>query len=219
MIDPWRTPVTSDVDALRAAAGVPPRTPVGLIGHSIGGLAVLRWALTRPAEVSRLILVDSSLPSETGWQPFYPGQRGDQATRSVVRFLGQVGVPQTVGTTVRRLSIRFGSTANRDPLSKATAKERYGGQDSWLIFWDELSASWELAAEVAKLVDAPVDGLPPTTFLVATGGMNRFTAKSWLDGHEKLAATLGASLEVLPDSEHLVHLDRPDAIASAVRRR
>ncbi|WP_427888074.1 alpha/beta fold hydrolase [Kribbella sp. GL6] len=218
VIDPWRTPVTSDVDALRAAARVPLGVPVGLIGHSIGGLAVLRWALTRPGEVSRLVLVDSSLPSETGWQPFYPGQRGDQATRSVVRFLGQVGVPQVVGPTVRRLSVRFGSTSNRDPLSRATAKERYGGQDSWLLFWDELSASWELAAEVAKLVSAPVSTAPPTVLLVATGGMARFTAKSWLSGQQELATTLGATLEVLPDSEHLVHLDRPDAIAAAVRR-
>ncbi|HZX08807.1 alpha/beta hydrolase [Kribbella sp.] len=218
VIDPWRTPITSDVDALRAAACVPPGVPVGLIGHSIGGLAVLRWALTRPGEVSRLVLVDSSLPSETGWQPFHRGQRGDQATRSVVRFLGQVGVPQLVGTTVRRLSVRLGSTSNRDPLSGATAKERYGGQDSWLRFWDELAGSWPLAAEVAELLARPIDNIPPTTLLVATGGMTRFTAKSWLTGQQKLAATLNASLEVLPDSEHLVQLDRPDAIAAAVRK-
>ena len=217
VIDPWRTPITSDVDALRAAAGVPPDAEVGLVGHSIGGLAVLRWALTRPHEVTRLVLVDSSLTSETGWRPFYPGRRGDRVVRSVVKVLARIGVPQLLGPAVRRLIVRLGSTANHDPLSRATAKARYGGRESWLLFWDELAGSWELAAEVTKLVAAPVGAIAPTALLVATGGSSRFTAKGWLAGQQKLADLLGATVEVLKDSAHLVHLDRPDAIAQAVR--
>jgi pimeloyl-ACP methyl ester carboxylesterase len=85
-----------------------------------------------------------------------------------------------------------------------------------LLFWDELNGSWALAAEVAKLLESPTDLLPPTVVLVATGGSSRFTAKSWLAGQRALAARLGATVEVLPDSAHLVHLDRPDAIAKAV---
>lgn len=216
VLDPWSTPITSDVDALRAAAGVPPDAEVALVGHSIGGLAVLRWALTRPHEVTRLVLVDTSLTSETGWRPFYPGKRGDRAVRSVVKALGRVGVPQLLGPAVRRLIVRLGSTANHDPLSRATARARYGGRESWLLFWDELAGSWELAAEVAKLVAAPVGTIAPTALLVATGGSSRFTAKSWLAGQQKLADVLGATVEVLKDSAHLVHLDRPDAIARAL---
>jgi lipase len=218
VIDPWRTPITSDVDALRTAAGVSPDAEVALVGHSIGGLAVLRWALTRPHEVTRLVLVDSSLTSETGWRPFYPGRRGDRAVRSVVKALARVGVPQLLGPAVRRLIVRLGSTANHDPLSRATAKARYGGSESWLLFWDELAGSWELAAEVAKLVATPVGTVAPTAVLVATGGTSRFTAKGWLAGQQKLADRLGATVEVLKNSAHLVHLDRPDAIAAAVQR-
>lgn len=217
VIDPWRTPITSEVDTLRAAAGVPPDAVVGLVGHSIGGLAVLRWALTRPHEVSRLVLVDSSLTSETGWRPFYPGKRGDRAVRSVARFLARLGVPQLLGPAVRRLIVRLGSTSNRDLLSRATAKARYGGRESWLLFWDELAGSWELAAEVAKLVAGPVETAAPTSLLVAVGGTSRFTAKGWLAGQQRLADALGATVQVLTDSAHLVHLDRPDAIAAAVR--
>ncbi len=72
-IDPWRTPITSDVGELRTAAGVPADVEVGLVGHSIGGLAALRWALTRPLEVTRLVLVDTSLTSETGVALALPG--------------------------------------------------------------------------------------------------------------------------------------------------
>ncbi len=218
VIDPWRTPITSDVDELRRVAGVPADAPIGLIGHSIGGLAVLRWALTRPLEVSRLVLVDSSLTSETGWRWLYPGTRGARAVSAVLRFLGRVGVPQLLGPTARRLIVRIGSTTNRDLLSKATARKRYGDARSWLLFWGELASSWELAAEVGKLVAGPVGEVAPTTLLVATGGSSRFTAERWLAGQRRLAEVLGGTVEVLPDSAHLVHLDRPDAIAAAVRR-
>ncbi|MEV0791654.1 alpha/beta hydrolase [Kribbella sp. NPDC050459] len=219
VIDPWRTPISSGVDALRAAAGVQPDAEIGLVGHSIGGLAVLRWALTRPYEVTRLVLVDSSLTSETGLRAFYPGKRGDRAMRAAARFLGRVGVPRLLGPAVRRLIVRLGSMSNHDLLSKATARARYGGESSWLLFWDELAGSWELAAEVAKLVADPVDPIAPTTVLVATGGTSRFTAKRWLAGQQRLADRLGGTVEVLPNSAHLVHLDRPDAIATAVSGR
>ena len=218
VIDPWRTPITSAIDDLRRAAGVPADAEIGLIGHSVGGLAVLRWALTRPLEVTRLVLVDTSLTSETGWRWLYPGTRGDRAVRAVLRLLGRIGVPQLLGPAVRRLIVRTGSTANRDLLSRATARKRYGDAQSWLLFWDELASSWELAAEVRKLVAAPLGELAPTTLLVATGRSPRFTADRWVAGQQQLADVLGGEVEVLPDSAHLVHLDRPDAIAAAVRR-
>lgn len=216
VIDPWRTPISSDVDALRAAAGVQPGAEIGLVGHSIGGLAVLRWALTRPHEVTRLVLVDTSLTSETGLRAFYPGKQGDRAMRAVARFLGRAGVPRLLGPAVRRLIVRLGSMSNQDLLLKATARARYGGDTSWLLFWDELAGSWELAAEVAKLVAGPAAAIAPTTLLVATGGTSRFTANRWLAGQQRLANHLAGTVQVLPDSAHLVHLDRPDAIAAAV---
>ncbi len=85
-----------------------------------------------------------------------------------------------------------------------------------MLFWDELASSWELAAEVGKLVAAPVGEVASTTLLVATGGSSRFTASRWLAGQRRLADVLDGSVEVLSDSAHLMHLDRPDAIAAAV---
>jgi len=218
VIDPWRTPITSDVDELRTAAGVPVGVDIGLVGHSIGGLAALRWALTRPLEVTRLVLVDTSLTSETGWRGLYPGTRGDRAARALLRFLGRIGGPQLLGPTLRRLFVRIGSKSNRDLLPKPTARARYGAASSWVLFWDELASSWALAAEVAKLVAGPVGAVAPTVLLVATGGSSRFTAERWLAGQRQLGETLGGAVDVVPDSAHLVHLDRPDAIAAAVQR-
>jgi pimeloyl-ACP methyl ester carboxylesterase len=212
VLDPWLTPITAPVSELRRGLTL----PVALLGHSIGGLAVLRWTLTHPGEVSRLVLIDSSLTSETGWRWLYPGTMGDRVVRAVLRGLGRFGVPQLIGTTARRLLIRVGSMRNNDLLSSTTARLRYGAAGSWLLFWDELAGSWELAAEVARLLESPPAVLPPTVVLVATGGSSRFTANAWLAGQRALAAQLNATVEVLADSAHLVHLDRPDAIAKAV---
>jgi pimeloyl-ACP methyl ester carboxylesterase len=76
VVDGWSTPVTSPVSELRAGVTL----PVGVLGHSIGGLAALRWTLTHPQEVDRLVLIDSSLTSETGWHWLYPGTRADRVS-------------------------------------------------------------------------------------------------------------------------------------------
>jgi pimeloyl-ACP methyl ester carboxylesterase len=212
VIDPWVTPVTAPVAQLRSGE----TEPVGLLGHSIGGLAALRWTLAHPGEVDRLVLIDSSLTSETGWSWLYPGTRADRAIRSVIRVVGRLGLPAVLGTTARRLLLRLGTMRYRDLLPKTTARARYAAAGSWLLFWDDLTGSWALAAEVARLLETPPALLPPTVVLVAIGGSSRFTAKGWLAGQRALAAKLNATVEVLADSAHLVHLDRPDAIAKAV---
>ncbi|MFB6725023.1 alpha/beta fold hydrolase [Kribbella sp. NPDC056345] len=214
VIDPWQTPVSADPDVLRAAAGVPPVVAIGLIGHSIGGLAAMRWALTRPQEVPRLILVDTTLPSESGRHWLYPGTSAERVVRVVLGFYGRIGLPRLVGPLVRRSMVRVGSVTKRDPLPKATIRKLYGDPRSWQRFWAELTASWTTAQEVKKLL--PASGVP-TRLLVATGGSSRAGADDWLAGQRELAAALSGTVEVLTDSAHLVHLDRPDAIAEAVR--
>jgi lipase len=212
VLDPWRTPLASDVDVLRAAAGLRPDAEVGLIGHSIGGLVVLRWALTRPLEVRKVVLVDTSLTTETGWRAFYPGTRPDRILRALAVFLGRLDLPRLTAGLARWLVLRLGSISHRDVASRAAVRERYGAPTAWLLVWTELAESWLVAGEVAKLLTTVV---PPTTLLVATGGTSRPTAKRWLAGQRRLAEALGAKVEVLPDSAHLVHLDRPDAIVRA----
>jgi len=214
VIDPWQTPVNADPAVLRAAAGVPAGVEVGLIGHSIGGLAALRWVLTQPDEVVRLVLVDTTLPSETGQRWLYPGTAGDRVIRATLGFFGRVGLPKLLGPTVRRQIVKLGSVAGQDTLPKATGRRLYGDSRSWQRFWTELTASWLAAVAVGKLL--PATGVP-TVLLVATGGTSKHGADDWLAGQRELAAALSGRVEVLTDSAHLVHVDRPDAIAAAVR--
>ncbi|TDD49745.1 alpha/beta hydrolase [Kribbella antibiotica] len=214
VIDPWQTPVNADPAVLRTAAGVPSGEAIGLIGHSIGGLAAMRWALTRPQEVARLVLVDTTLPSESGRSWLYPGTSAERVVRVVLGFPGRIGLPWLVGPLVRRSMVRVGSVTKNDPLPKATIRKLYGDSRSWQRFWAELTASWIAAKDVSKLL--PASGVP-TVLLVATGGSSSVGADTWLAGQRELATALSGTVVVLEDSAHLVHLDRPDAIAEAVR--
>ncbi|HEY3000946.1 MAG TPA: alpha/beta fold hydrolase [Kribbellaceae bacterium] len=213
VVDPWCTPVTAPLDVLRQFAR---DEPVGVVGHSIGGLAALRWALAAPGEVVALVLVDSSLPTEDGRTAFYPGRRGDRAVRHALRGLGRAGLPGLLGPVSRDLLLWLSTRSGRDPLRRMTVRERYGASDSWLRFWDELAASWPLAREVGTLLD---DGARPpagTIQLVAGGSRLARLGNRWLHGQYKLSRRIGSRLEVLPDAAHLVHIDRPDAIAAAI---
>ncbi|MFK4082765.1 alpha/beta fold hydrolase [Kribbella sp. NPDC020789] len=214
VIDPSQTPVNAEPAVLRAAAGVPAEVAVGLIGHSIGGLAALRWALNRPEEVARLVLVDATLPSETGHRWLYPGTPAERVVRATLGLCGRVGLPWLIGPLVRRSMIRVGSVRKQDTLPKATVRKLYRDSRCWQRFWIELTASWIAAREVGKLL--PGGGVP-AVLLVATGGSSKVGADGWLADQRELAAAISGTVEVLPDSAHLVHLDRPDAIAAAVR--
>jgi pimeloyl-ACP methyl ester carboxylesterase len=220
VLDPWHRPVTAPLPALRAAVG-DPLLPIGLVGHSIGGLAALRWALTAPDEVAGLVLVDSSLPSEDGGRWFYPGEAGDRLVRSALHGIGRTALPRLAGPALRDGLLRLTSVSGRDPLHPATVRHRYGSGSAWLRFWDELAASWPLAVEVAELLESrcehPAPPLPPTIQLVAGGARFARFGQRWLRGQHELSERIGSGLVVLPDAAHLVHLDRPDAIAAAIR--
>jgi pimeloyl-ACP methyl ester carboxylesterase len=121
-----------------------------------------------------------------------------------------IGLPRLIGPVLRDASLRTSRQAAADPLPRARIRERYGADDSWPLFWHELSAGWTLAAEVARLMGGPV---PPTVQLVAGAGPFR---QRRLDRQRALSDRLGSRLVVVPDASHLIHLDRPDAIAAAM---
>ncbi|MEK8226020.1 alpha/beta fold hydrolase [Oerskovia sp. M15] len=66
VLDSWETAVTAPVEAIRAQLGLTAEQrpgSVGLVGHSVGGLAAIEWALTHPDELGAVVLLDPTTPS------------------------------------------------------------------------------------------------------------------------------------------------------------
>ena len=63
-LDSWKVPLTADTDDIRAELGASDSQKVDLLGHSLGGLAAIEWALRRPGQVRQLVLIDPTAPDE-----------------------------------------------------------------------------------------------------------------------------------------------------------
>lgn len=58
LVDPWVTSWTNATDYFPVSDD----EPCTLIGHSLGGLVALEWALLHPHRVAKLILLDPTFP-------------------------------------------------------------------------------------------------------------------------------------------------------------
>ena len=61
-LDSWKVPLTADTDDIRAELGALDSPKVDLLGHSLGGLAAIEWAVRRPELVRQLVGFDPPAP-------------------------------------------------------------------------------------------------------------------------------------------------------------
>jgi pimeloyl-ACP methyl ester carboxylesterase len=224
VLDSWETAVTAPVDEVRAALGLTgTNTPgsVGLVGHSVGGMAAVEWALTHPEEIGAVVLLDPTAP-------FVPGAP-ERAAPAGVSFLVEQLVHRA-GLLVSRWPAvtRRGPELRRRAWSRATgrpdtlpddeATRRYGTGDAWRLLLKQYEQSWVQAERVTRLF---ADGAPALDRLavrpVQLVGWGRRGQGAFLRESREVAARLGARAYGLPGEGHLFPLTRPDAVAQVLR--
>lgn len=217
-------PSTLDTEVARIAAVADhfsPADPVVLVAHSAAALHAEAYARRSPHRLAGLVLVDPSYEPDA--EPTrHPLRAIEFATRRgadrLHRLLTAVPVARAVAPTAARVAYRV-STVRRlagpdrpgwprrpDPVPDAL-QTVYRRADTLVAVLAELAAYRDQA--VALRARRAAAGFPPVPTTVLTG---RHTAAG-----ARLAADLSAELVVLPDAAHLVMLDRPDAVAEAVR--
>lgn len=226
-------PSTLEAEAARigAAADHFSRTaPVTVVAHSAAALHAEAYARTAPDRVAGLVLVDPSyepdaVPTERPLRMVETAARQADAPLSVL--LAALPLLRVVGPAAMRLAYRV-STARRltgpdrpgwpprpDPVPNALDAV-YASGDTLASIVAELAAyrGQAVALRALRAVGFPA---VPVRVLAATYGHGAERAAAWSAATAALAAELSAVHEVLPDAAHLAMLDRPDAVAVAVR--
>jgi pimeloyl-ACP methyl ester carboxylesterase len=211
--DDW----TAEAVATRLAARVATAArPLLLVGHSSGGLhvqALLYADAGGQRDCAGAVLVDASHEEAVRLSPALLSDVGRAAAELVLA----TGVATLVGPWLRTLGVWATSVRRRDRMAPAAVRAVYASRAWAASTLDAWFGHGPLQAGV--LAWQRERGAPevPVRLLVGAAGTGRGRA-GWIAVQRDLARRLGAPEPVLlDDAGHLVTIDRPDAIADAVR--
>ncbi|WP_131737108.1 alpha/beta fold hydrolase [Actinomadura roseirufa] len=198
--------------ALAARAG----GPVVVLAHSMAAFHAEALARLRPGLVRGLVLVDPSYERNPRVALRYAAALTPAATATGA-VLGATRLARVVGPLGRRLVLKHTSRRD-DPASGGVVRSVYGRGTVLGTALAENLAYPEMALDLARLRERCPFPAVPLVVLTALGDVKEpAEARKWAAGHARLAAMspLGSQIE-LADALHMVHLDRPDAVADAV---
>ncbi|GAA3118685.1 alpha/beta fold hydrolase [Streptosporangium carneum] len=172
-----------------------------VVGHSVAAMHAEAFARLNPGRVAGLVLVDPSCEREAG------GRGGPSAAlvRAVQRALPALG--GTFGATaLAGLTLPLAHRLVMGPHDRA--RPVYGRGRVLAAALAEWLAYPDMAVELDELRRSrPFPEIP--VVILSAGGEDPC--------HRALAGLLGARLVPLPDTGHEVQLERPEAVAEAVR--
>ncbi|MFB9962183.1 alpha/beta fold hydrolase [Sinosporangium siamense] len=175
-------------------------TPVVVVAHSVAAWHAEAFARLWPGLVGGVVLLDPSCESRPRRGTSPAGRLLGRALPALGHTLGAVVITRLSGPAAYRLAggARVDGRAREVYGSARVAAASLG---EWLAYRDMAD---DLTALRGKL---PYPAVP--TVVITAGRENPC--------HRDLAAALNAERVVLPDAGHQVHVERPEAVAAAVR--
>ncbi|MFI0452414.1 alpha/beta fold hydrolase [Actinomadura sp. 6N118] len=199
--------------ALAESAGV----PVTVVAHSMAGFHAEALARLHPELVRGLVLVDPSCERDPRAR-FRLTAMVDPAAKALGAALGFTRLSKIVGPAGRRLVMRCTSDRG-EPVPAETVRSVYGRGTVIGTVLSEEFAYREMAEDLDRLRERRPFPAIPLVVLTALGdpGQSEDEREKWREGHRRLAemSPYGSHV-VLPGARHMVHLDRPEAVADAV---
>ncbi|WP_246097756.1 alpha/beta fold hydrolase [Rhodococcus spelaei] len=180
--------------------------PVLIVGHSMGGWYAEAFARLHGDRASGLVLLDASV--EPPRQPALPSRWRYGLATAAAAVASRSGLQRLCAPTVHRLAHQSEPDAATVPLM-----ERIVTEPSYLrAVLLENAAYTDLPAELASI--RGVGPLPDTLVVAADQGLP--WSPAWLRTQRRLAADLGARLEILRPARHTAMIDRPAAVAALI---
>lgn len=196
--------IAADLDALITAAALKP--PFVLVGHSAGGMSMRLLADRRLADVAGLVLVDPSIERQfagiEGSVTYVANDYRKCAEAAKANRLPSSEFPKCVSLAASFMA----------PRMAAEVTIRALGPDYWLTQASEYE-SIAIATSNQLLAGRQNYGDLPLVVLTAGNNLN----PRWAAAHAALAARSTRGVQhIVERSGHLIHIERPDAIADAV---
>ncbi|MGH7786801.1 MAG: alpha/beta fold hydrolase [Candidatus Binatia bacterium] len=176
-----------------------------LLGHSMGGMLALRFALARPQRVASLVLMDTA------------ARTPDHMPRAPMAAAGAIARSDGMATLAALMRGRAGDDPRR-PQAERRLEEAWGDE-----FWERRRRRLEamdpegFAPLALELVDQPpltprlAEIACPTTVLVGAEDIGFIAASN-----ELVAGIPGATLVTIPDAAHSPQIENPDAWQTAI---
>ncbi len=154
-----------------------------------------------------------------GWQP-QPSRLEGAWLRAAkaVQLSMRVPAVQGVAVVADKAMVSMQSRRVRMALMPPWAGRSYRDPETVASVIAEQAAYGRQLSDLSDLRAAHAWPGTPTIVLTATGDGGGDGGANWESDQARYARLLGAEQQVLPDSRHLIMLDRPDAVVSAVRR-
>lgn len=202
--------VAEDLDAAVRAASL--RGPFVVVGHSAGGLYVRLFADRRPNDVVGMVLVDPSIEhQDQAFSMFGPNAASVAPIRNSVARCLEIAAGEVPGS----------------PTENARCYDKGGKPlpaSLWTAQLSELDTLWQATSDEVTAGRASYGGMP---LIVLTAGKTYAAAPQpwrdaldarWREAHREIARRSSRGEErLVPDSSHLIMIDRPDAVAQAIR--
>lgn len=181
--------------------------PYVLVGHSFGGLVTQLYAARFPAQVSGMVLVDSSHPDQSR-------RTADLARMRSLAFRLRLLAP--IGLARLLLDVPAGNPESRDRSVRKAEGELLMTTRSLRTLTLEMAGLGDSLGEATR--ERPRLGRKP--LVVLTQGRHR--PQSWDDWYgmqEDLAALSDSSDWQITDAAgHFIHQDQPELVVDAIRR-
>lgn len=195
--------LVADLGALLDARGV---ARCDLLGHSVGGMVALRFALAHHPRVASLILMDTAARAPDGM------------LRAPLAAAGTIARSDGMATLASLMRLRAGDGSDR-PAAERRLEAEWGVDAYWDRRWRRLTAMDPEA--FAMLTLEMVDQTPLTDRLGALRCPTTVLVGEEDDGflrpsEELVAAIPGAELVRIPDAAHSPQIENPTAWLAAI---